>query len=73
MIGRVCYGYKYFPDAVLDMPYRQFLYLATKLDEYREEESIAQALAVWGQSSTGKNDESINLDTPEDLRRLFGG
>ena len=55
------------------MPYRQFLYLATKLGEYREEESIAQALAVWGQSSTGKNDESINLDTPEDLRRLFGG
>lgn len=69
----MCYAYKYPPDTVLDMQFQQFMFLANNLDKYREEESIAQALAVWGESSTGSAEKSVSIDTPEDLHRLFGG
>jgi hypothetical protein len=72
-VGRVCYGYKLSPDAVLDMPYTAFLCLANNLEKYREEEAAYMALALWGKGSDEESAEVVSYDSPEDLRRIFGG
>ena len=68
----MCYGYKMTPDAVLDMEFNHFMYLSNNLGKFREEEAAYHALAIWGRGE-GEAEEVASYETPDDLRRLFGG
>ena len=60
------------PDAVLDMEFNHFMYLSNTMGKYREEEAVYHALAIWGKGE-GEAEEVASYETPDDLRRLFGG